>query len=472
MAATGGNPPYTWAILSDSPDTGSWLSISPGGVLSGTPGTAETESLVIQVTDSISRTVSAPFNLTVSSGSTGFTPQPGYTYTATTIADGQVFTITKTGGGFGTKPVDPRPLLWIDPQATGNINPSPLGRTTTTYENNNLSYSATGGPAGGAWAKGAPVVSGDTGTQKTWTGATDVDQWGAGSQPFNAYGSKYYLYRQKYQNYGAYTDSGNNANIKIFRVWGRDPNTVGAVTEVASDFYMSASNGRPVAEYCNSATPGPDFPRENQGNGTPDQNALNNIYAFSGGPPGTPNAVTFNNWFAEEFITQANLGDPGTNPPTPDNTSLVFNWRVEGLNGNQPAFTLPVNTYQWNQYYINSSVAVALASAFYGHAVSAQMMRYYHWHVTVDGTSGRMMLPIGSLAGFGPTLLDESWCRVHIRNSSTFSAYTITEPQPTSAWSDTSITITLRKGRLGSYSGKALVITDNSGVEHYAGNFT
>ncbi len=66
MAATGGVPPYTWALLAASPDTGSWISLSTGGVLTGTPGTAETESLTIQVTDATAHSVSAPFSITVS----------------------------------------------------------------------------------------------------------------------------------------------------------------------------------------------------------------------------------------------------------------------------------------------------------------------------------------------------------------------------------------------------------------------
>lgn len=83
MFATGGVTPYTWAITSDTPDTGSWLSINAStGALSGTPTTAETESLTIQVTDSMSTIASAPFNLTVNSTSS-FTFAPnlpaGYT---------------------------------------------------------------------------------------------------------------------------------------------------------------------------------------------------------------------------------------------------------------------------------------------------------------------------------------------------------------------------------------------------------
>lgn len=65
MAGTGGVGPYAWSILSDSPDTGSWLSISRSGLLTGTPTTAETESVVIQMTDSLGYTAQGTFSLTV-----------------------------------------------------------------------------------------------------------------------------------------------------------------------------------------------------------------------------------------------------------------------------------------------------------------------------------------------------------------------------------------------------------------------
>lgn len=69
MAATGGIPPYSWTVLSDTPNTGNWFSMTSGGLGTGTPTTAETESLVIQVQDSVGSTASAPFSLTVSSAS-------------------------------------------------------------------------------------------------------------------------------------------------------------------------------------------------------------------------------------------------------------------------------------------------------------------------------------------------------------------------------------------------------------------
>jgi hypothetical protein len=46
---SGGTPPYTWGVSDDSP---SWLSITPSGVLSGTPIAAGTFSATVQVTDS------------------------------------------------------------------------------------------------------------------------------------------------------------------------------------------------------------------------------------------------------------------------------------------------------------------------------------------------------------------------------------------------------------------------------------
>ena len=69
IAAVGGQLPYTWSITSASPNTGSWMSIGAAtGILSGTPGTFETETIVIKVQDNVSATASKTFSLTVSVG--------------------------------------------------------------------------------------------------------------------------------------------------------------------------------------------------------------------------------------------------------------------------------------------------------------------------------------------------------------------------------------------------------------------
>ena len=65
ITSVSGVQPVTYAITSDSPNTGNWLSINPTtGVLSGTPTTAETESVTIVATDALNQ-LSAPANFTL-----------------------------------------------------------------------------------------------------------------------------------------------------------------------------------------------------------------------------------------------------------------------------------------------------------------------------------------------------------------------------------------------------------------------
>lgn len=73
ITATGGATPYVWSIDSDTPDTGAWLTInSSTGVLSGTPGTPETETVVVRVTGTDGGTSTKTFSLTVTSSSLTF----------------------------------------------------------------------------------------------------------------------------------------------------------------------------------------------------------------------------------------------------------------------------------------------------------------------------------------------------------------------------------------------------------------
>ncbi|HUB66305.1 MAG TPA: putative Ig domain-containing protein [Candidatus Methylacidiphilales bacterium] len=63
LMASGGTPPYTWSIASGSLPAG--LSLSSGGVISGTPTVAGTFSFTAQVTDSNSMSATATFSLTI-----------------------------------------------------------------------------------------------------------------------------------------------------------------------------------------------------------------------------------------------------------------------------------------------------------------------------------------------------------------------------------------------------------------------
>ena len=66
LAATGGMTPYTWSVASGSLPTG--LSLSPGGVISGTPTAAGTANFSVQVTGADGGTSTTPFSLTIAPG--------------------------------------------------------------------------------------------------------------------------------------------------------------------------------------------------------------------------------------------------------------------------------------------------------------------------------------------------------------------------------------------------------------------
>ncbi len=67
LTASGGSAPYTWAIVSGSLPPG--MSLSTGGILSGTPTTRGQFVVTIQVTDSNGIDQQANYNLTIGSGS-------------------------------------------------------------------------------------------------------------------------------------------------------------------------------------------------------------------------------------------------------------------------------------------------------------------------------------------------------------------------------------------------------------------
>jgi hypothetical protein len=69
MAASGGTPPYSWSLISEAGSSNAW-SVSSAGVVSGTPGVSETDSLVIKVADKLGNTTQGTFSLKVGAGGT------------------------------------------------------------------------------------------------------------------------------------------------------------------------------------------------------------------------------------------------------------------------------------------------------------------------------------------------------------------------------------------------------------------
>ena len=92
LAATGGTTPYTWSLATGTLPPG--LSLSGGGVLSGTPTTAGSFSFTVRVTDSASATDTQPLSVTVSA-------PPNITTTslpAATVGTAYSQTLVATGG--------------------------------------------------------------------------------------------------------------------------------------------------------------------------------------------------------------------------------------------------------------------------------------------------------------------------------------------------------------------------------------
>jgi hypothetical protein len=63
LSASGGAPPYTWSLTSGSVPEG--LALNSTGLISGTPGAAGTSSITVEVEDSIGKSLSASWNLTI-----------------------------------------------------------------------------------------------------------------------------------------------------------------------------------------------------------------------------------------------------------------------------------------------------------------------------------------------------------------------------------------------------------------------
>src|ERR1035437_6047437 len=63
LSASGGSPPYSWAVASGALPAG--LSLSAGGPLSGTPGTAGSSGFTVRVRDSAAASATAALSLTI-----------------------------------------------------------------------------------------------------------------------------------------------------------------------------------------------------------------------------------------------------------------------------------------------------------------------------------------------------------------------------------------------------------------------
>jgi uncharacterized protein (TIGR03437 family) len=108
LAATGGTPPYSWSI-SGLP---AGLTLSPAGVLSGTPTASGGFTLAVKVTDSAGSAASASLSLTInaSSGTSIGSIVNGYSVVGGTVAPGELVTIFGSNLSDGTASVTSTPV--------------------------------------------------------------------------------------------------------------------------------------------------------------------------------------------------------------------------------------------------------------------------------------------------------------------------------------------------------------------------
>jgi hypothetical protein len=105
LTATGGTPPYSWALTSGTGSLPPGMTFATDGTLSGTPSQTGTYSFTVQVTDSASATAQATFSLTVAGpigGGGEFDAQFVSQNVPTTVTPGQAFQVSFTFANTGS----------------------------------------------------------------------------------------------------------------------------------------------------------------------------------------------------------------------------------------------------------------------------------------------------------------------------------------------------------------------------------
>jgi hypothetical protein len=417
VVGTGGAQPYTWSLASASPNTGGWLSISAGGLLSGTPGTAETETIVLRVTDAAGTVVTSgniPLNIMSASGAS--------------LVHGQSFTIT--GSGFGSKASN-LPPVWdncshgqaltarwdygvpFNSPAIYNINyrtPAALGRGVLLPHNNDTSYLC--------------------GCHATGTSANDGAQVGFGITTYTRAAMPTWSYMSFYHHLDPAWVSGigspNDKNHKIY-----DASVASGPYNGTANWYFGATGSGPQ---------GLDTTLTNMGLGIGDDSS--GVYTSTSGD--TYNSHSFftvtellNSWTKNEISIRWS--------PTLNQGKVI--WVKENDQGNR---------YFHNDLFTDGEPGNQRCDFIGGYSRDYPNVNNYRYWADI-------WWEVGPNPG-----------RFILANSATYNSATIAELQPYTpgTWSDSGATLTCNKGKLSSGTVHLHYRNDETLAHQYLGAYT
>lgn len=268
----------------------------------------------------------------------------------------------------------------------------------------------------------------------------DSDSWAGSTYDWNSYDQKVFIHRKAKKTFGHLLFA-NGKNVKNFRMWGR----TAANSIQRPNVYFSIANGGKM---------GLEGLQFSQAGGTPYID-----YVLDTDHPGALAAADgiTNTWYQEEFLLKTNsaANNPGS---TPD---ADFRWAVNG--GNYLVGPWPEST--WGTWYMSWRNAS-------GDDNDGRIRIMFPLHYEVEGSDGWIPLTAGHQYSSDDVYVDDSWCRVPAGDSATYNSCTSREPQIPSAWSDSSVTVTLNKGAFSSLSGKHLFVVTNNDTKYYIGQFS
>ena len=320
-------------------------------------------------------------------------------------------TLTITGSNFGAK-TPAAPYLWAD-FGEGNINPSPLGQDHSWSNIQNMVYSPTGGPDNGPYAQGVP----ESGSGVYWTlmlsppynSATGT--WGF---TWNDLGAKYYVFRKMKKNFA----TANTINWKDFRM---------SVHGGGLDWAWGAWNGSMVVENLPTGV-----------NGESVAYAATYPNGATVGTQTNPSIVEgpINQWFSDEIVYQVNSCYTCSDGQV--------QWIVNGsLVGQEP---INMGWINWTLHLRDSATNEDITD------------------MSIQGVADNdASFPTTNTFGLDDIYVDNTWARVMIGNAPTWAASTVHDIEIPTAWSDSSITVSLHNDSFPNFNGAYLYVFDSNG---------